>query len=205
MSLSSVHTVHLHHLVDRMRAGDAAAQDELIRGVCGRLEKLARKMLRRFPDVGRWFQTDDVLQSALLRLLRSLQEVRPDSMRAFFGLAAEQLRRELLDLARRIRGPRGLGANQASHGPAEEVASPASEPADQAEGPDDLDKWCCFHEAVANLPAEEREVVGLVFYHGWAQAEIAELFQIDVRTVRRRWRAACLRLGEVLKGELPKP
>jgi RNA polymerase sigma-70 factor (ECF subfamily) len=200
MASSSVHTLRLHQLVDRMRAGEAAAREELLRGVGHRLEKLAHKMLRRFPDVGRWFQTDDVLQNALLRLLRALHEVRPDSMRGFFSLAAEQLRRELLDLARRIRGPRGLGAN---HDSAENRTSPAPEPTDLAEGADDVDRWCCFHAEVEKLPAEEREVVGLVFYHGWSQAEIAELFQIDVRTVRRRWRSACVRLGEVLKGDLP--
>jgi RNA polymerase sigma factor (sigma-70 family) len=58
---------------------------------------------------------------------------------------------------------------------------------------------------VDGLPVAEREVVGLVFYHGWTQAQIAELFQVDERTVRRRWQSACLRLNRLAGGELPRP
>ena len=38
----------------------------------------------------------------------------------------------------------------------------------------------------------DREVVGLLYYQGWTQAEVAELLQIDERTVRRKWVKACL-------------
>src|SRR5438093_6684777 len=102
-----VNTVQLNEWVDRLRAGDRAASDELLRTVCGRLERLARKMLQRFPNVHRWADTGDVLQNSLMRLLRALEEVRPGSVRDFFGLAAEQMRRELLDLARHYYGPQG--------------------------------------------------------------------------------------------------
>jgi RNA polymerase sigma-70 factor (ECF subfamily) len=57
--------------LNHIRQGDTTASDELLRSVCGRLETLARKMLRGFPKVRRWAQTDDVLQNALMRLLRS--------------------------------------------------------------------------------------------------------------------------------------
>jgi DNA-directed RNA polymerase specialized sigma24 family protein len=52
---------------------------------------------------------------------------------------------------------------------------------------------------VADLPTEEREIVGLIFYHGWTQAAVAELFQANERTVRRRWEAALLRLHGTLR------
>ena len=68
---------------------------------------------------------------------------------------------------------------------------------------DDLDRWRAFHEAVHRLPAEEREVFMLTFYHGWTQPEIATLFQVDERTIRRRWQAASVRLAEILGGTLP--
>ena len=32
------------------------------------------------------------------------------------------------------------------------------------------------------LPIEEQEVVGLTFYNGWTQAQIADLFGVDERT-----------------------
>jgi RNA polymerase sigma-70 factor (ECF subfamily) len=100
----SLHTTQLHVLLDRLQSGDVAARDELIRRAGQRLESLARAMLRRFPGVRRWEETADVFQNAVLRLLRALQQVRPESTRAFFGLAAEQVRRELLDLARHYQG-----------------------------------------------------------------------------------------------------
>ena len=48
-------------------------------------------------------------------------------------------------------------------------------------------------------------MVGLVFYHGWTQAQIAELFQVDERTIRRRWQSACLRLHQLVGENLPQP
>src|SRR5438034_9462785 len=89
---------NLRAWLERIRAGDESARDELLRASCGHLERLARKMLQQYPRVRRWEETGDVLQNALLRLFRALKTVRPDSARAFFGLAAEQIRRELLDL-----------------------------------------------------------------------------------------------------------
>jgi RNA polymerase sigma factor (sigma-70 family) len=58
---------------------------------------------------------------------------------------------------------------------------------------------------VDQLPIEEQEVVGLTFYNGWTQAQIADLFGVDERTVRRRWRSACLTLSEALGGRFPQP
>lgn len=57
-----------------------------------------------------------------------------------------------------------------------------------------LDMWTAFHERVKQLPAEEREVVGLIFYHGWTQAQVAELLQVNERTIRRWWVAAQMKL-----------
>jgi RNA polymerase sigma-70 factor (ECF subfamily) len=197
----SCHTAQLHGWLDRVQAGDLAAREELLRAFGNRLERLARKMLRRFPGVRRWVQTDDVLQSAVLRLLRALQEVRPESTRDFFRLAAEQMRRELLDLARHYYGPHGQGAHHASHGSGDGGSTPAHEPPDPADDPDELERWCAFHREVEGLPAEEREVVGLIFYHGWKQADVAELFGVSERTVRRRWEAALAKLHHILTDE----
>src|SRR3954452_9720300 len=114
--------------LDRMRAGDAFARDELIRGFQGRLELLARKMVGRDRRVSRWVDAEDVLQNALLRLLRALETVQTDSTRAFFGLAAEQIRRELLDLARHFYGPEGDGANHDSVGALAKDGRPGLDP-----------------------------------------------------------------------------
>ena len=55
-------------------------------------------------------------------------------------------------------------------------------------------------QQVSQLPVEQREVVGLVFYHGWTQAKIAELFGVDERTIRRRWSSACQKVRELVGG-----
>jgi RNA polymerase sigma-70 factor (ECF subfamily) len=198
MADPAVNTIELHRCLERMRAGDKTAQDDLIRGVCTQLETLASKMLRRFPNVNRWAETGDVLQSALLRLFRGLKKLdAPASMPQFFALAAQQMRRELLDLARRHCGPNRPALHHASQVPTDERTM-SLEPADAGEEPADLEKWCSFHEEVEKLPAEEREVVGLIYYHGWQQAEVAQLLKITERTVRRRWASAMLKLHDLL-------
>jgi RNA polymerase sigma-70 factor (ECF subfamily) len=194
---SSFNTVHLHDYVDRMRAGDRDAADALLRQVCGRLERLVRSMLRGFPNVKRWTDTDDVLQTALLRLLRTLQNIRPQSTRDFVNLAALHIRRELLDLARHFRGRR-------EHTGAAGDSDLLAQTPDRSRIDADLELWASFHEEAEKLPTEEREVVGLKFYHGWTEVQIAELLQVDERTVRRRWRNACLNLNKALGGRLPE-
>jgi RNA polymerase sigma factor (sigma-70 family) len=178
---SDLQTASLHDLVSRHRAGDRAALDVLIRRTGKRLERLARKMLGTFPAVQAREETDDVLQNALIRLTRALGSVTPASVRDYYRLAAEELRRELLDLARRHR---------------RRPASLIGDGDPEASAPPDLDRWAALQEAVERLPAEEREVFGLTFYHGWKQPQIAELLQVSDRQVRRVWFQACQRLGE---------
>jgi RNA polymerase sigma-70 factor (ECF subfamily) len=132
------------------------------------------------------------LQNALLRLLRALRQVEPVSVRGFFRLAAEQIRRELLDLARHYSGPHGAGANHDSD------PDGVPEPLAQADEPGELERWVAFHQQVSQLPAEQREVVGLVFYHGWTHAQVAELLGMSERTARRHWRRALDRVCGVL-------
>jgi RNA polymerase sigma factor (sigma-70 family) len=195
-------STQLSPLLARMQTGDATARDELFRRVIGRLEQLTRKMLHRFPGVRRWAATDDVLQSALIRLLRALEAVPPATPRDFLGLAAEQIRRELIDLARHYYGPQGTGANHASRGEAEGSRDPILAQPAPSEEPT-LSAWCAFHDQVRHLPSEEREVVDFLFYQELTQDETAELLQVTKRTVQRRWQSALLKLHAALKGQWP--
>jgi RNA polymerase sigma-70 factor (ECF subfamily) len=96
----SQQTLQIQGWVDRLRAGDESARGELLNCACERLTRLTRKMLKSFPRLKRWEQTDDVFQNAALRLHRALGEVRPPTAADFFRLAALNIRRELLDLAK---------------------------------------------------------------------------------------------------------
>jgi len=146
-------------------------------------------MLRRFPRVRVREQTADVVREAAMSLLAALREVDFPTTRDFFALAAEHVRRRLVHLARR-HSRRGGG-----HLPLDEVAHEAPDGADEG-----LARWQELHEAVPSLPAEQREVFSLRFYHGWEHRDIAELLQVSTKQSQRLWLRAQVRLGELLGG-----
>lgn len=196
MTDPALDTVWLHDRVGRLRAGDRQAADDLLRAVGGRLERLARRMLRNYPVVRSGADTGDVTQGAALRLAKSLTAVAPTSTREFAGLAALQVRRELIDLAR----------HHASRGGTARVPDPVTADFGTAggESPAELELWANFHAAVDDLPDVEREVFALLYYHGQTREQAAELLDVAERTVYRRWASACARLSERLDGRLPQ-
>src|SRR5947209_5001630 len=103
---STSHRV-LQRCLDDLNGGDDRARERLLTHALDRLEGLAGRMLQEFPGVARWEQPEDVLQNALLRLWKALEGRAVPAVRDFFGLAAEIIRRELIDLARRHLGPEG--------------------------------------------------------------------------------------------------
>jgi RNA polymerase sigma-70 factor (ECF subfamily) len=173
----------LQVLLDALKDGDDGARAELIEYAGERLRRLTKKMLRKYRRLERWEELDDVLQHALLRLHASLAEVRPDSAVQFFGLAATQIRRTLIDLARHHFGPEGLGAQNYTDIRHADGHNSVSEPAT-------LQQWTEFYEALDGLPREEREVVDLLWFDGFSQVEAATLLKVSERTVRRRWYSA---------------
>jgi RNA polymerase sigma factor (sigma-70 family) len=189
--------------LERMQGGDLAAREEILCHVRGRLERLTRKMLQDYPRVKRYEQTDDVLQGATLRLLAALREVRPTSMRDFFGLASLQIRRELLDLAKHYYGPMGEGAHHASL-PPDRSGAVMPEKADAADPPSGVAAWCELHEKIKLLPDDEHEVFALLYYQGLTQVEAAVILNVTVRTVQRRWQSALLSLHDLVKGDWPE-
>jgi RNA polymerase sigma-70 factor (ECF subfamily) len=192
-------TALLQRCLDRLRAGDAAARDELLRRACDRLTHLTRKLLGDQSGVRRWEETDDVLQNALLRLCRALEQDTPRSVRDFFRLSATLIRRELIDLARHHRGPEGAGAHHASHpGGPETVGRP-----DETHEPSRLAMWGDCHRLVDALPDAEREVFDLLWYQELSQAEAAALLGVSERTVQRRWQSARLAVFRALGGTGP--
>lgn len=190
----------------RLEAGETAARDELLNCACSRLTHLTRKMLKGFPGVRRWEETDDVFQNAALRLWTALGAVQPKSPAHFFRLAALHIRRELIDLARHYQGPQGQGAHHASNQePANGSHStpPAYEAGDSTLEPSRVAMWAEFHRQVEALPDEDAETFDLVWYQGLSQSEAATLLGVSERTFRRRWQAARLKVMQALNGELP--
>jgi RNA polymerase sigma-70 factor (ECF subfamily) len=164
-------------------------------------------MFRTFPSLRRWEETSDVFQNASIRLCRALEEVTPRTAADFFRLAALQIRRELIDLARHYFGPEGPGVNDQSLRPAADPEASTSregrEIAASTMDPRRLAAWSDFHEQAGSLPDEEREVFDLLWYQGLTQAEAAAVLKISERSLQRRWHQARVKLYRALDGRLP--
>lgn len=190
--------------IDRALAGDDCARSTLIDHACDRLVKLTRRLFHQHPRLRRWEQTDDVAQTAMLRLHRALADVKPESVRHFFNLAAVVIRRTLIDLAKHHLGPHGQGANHHTDGlPPDEPGGAVHRATDPAGEPTDLEGWTEFHAQVGKLPEEEQEVVNLLFYEALTQEEAAKVLGVSLRTLKRRWQSARCRLHDALKPEEP--
>src|SRR5262249_38612399 len=150
-------TSELQTLLDRWRAGDTTTAT-IFERADARFRAIARKMLRRYPAVRAKEETDDVWHGASVRMARALAEVRPTTVQALSGLASQQIRRELLDLARRHRRRPVATGGDLSH-------------LDDAELDVDLERWAALHEAAGQLPEPVKQVFELVFYGGLTHAE----------------------------------
>jgi len=182
----------LQGLIDLANAGDPASREALLDHACDRLLRLTRKIFHASGELRRWEETGDVFQNSMLRLHRALSGTQVESVRHFFNLAALQIRRELIDLARHHFGPEGIAHNHHTDQQAPDEAGGSLH--GRADEPDDLADWTEFHERVEGLPEDEREVVNLLFYEAMTQDDAARVLGVNVRTVKRRWQAARLRL-----------
>lgn len=158
------------------RGTDPASRDALVVACFGRLRRLASRMLSQYTSSRRQEDTDDLIQNAALRMRRALADVAVESPAHAMALAVTQIKRELVDLIRRLR--------RRPDGSAELLAG------DPAVRPERLDAWSNFHEAVARLPTAEREAVHFLWYLGLDQEEAAKLLDVSSRTLRRHWRMA---------------
>jgi RNA polymerase sigma factor (sigma-70 family) len=197
----------LADLLRRMQAKDRDAREQVLAHFCQQLQRHAHKMLQGFPGLKRWVQTDDVFQNAMMRLLRALDDVCPESPEHFLRLASLQIRRELIDLARHHFGPEGRGAHHATNCPpcdTSKEGTPLYEQANMTTEPSRLAAWAEFHEQIQQLPEEERQVFDLLWYQELTQPQAAAILGLSERTLKRRWQSARLRLHEKMQGRLPE-
>jgi RNA polymerase sigma-70 factor (ECF subfamily) len=183
------------YLVDLAGASGSSAAEPLVRALLARavhrLRFLCAALLHRsYPRLTRApvnLEADELLSAVVERLLKALENARPENVRQFFALANQHMRWELNDLARRL-DERDLAV--------ELVEGLAVAPA-SSESRLSLDARRML-EAIEGLPEEEREVFSLVRIQGMAQTEVAELLGVSTRTVQRRLNRSLLLLSEVL-------
>lgn len=194
-------TTQLQLLIDRLQQGDDLARGQLIGSAYERLRLLARKMLHTdFPRMQNVHATGSILDEAALRLLTALQQIHVHTVQEFFSLAALQMRRVLIDMARRL-GREGPGIFRQA--PAEQDSGPSTPPSDLADNtydPAKLALWTEFHEKVEELPEKERSVVELYWYQGLTQEQTAQLLGISQSDVSRCWMRARLKLLDWVRG-----
>ena len=167
-------------LLEAWGEGDAAAGDELLRRVSGRLRRLAGSFLQR-ERKDHTLQTTELVHEAYLRLIRQ-ENVQWQDRRHFFALTGKMMRRILVDHARR--------RAYVKHGGAMERLDP--EVLDRA-GTDRDQQLVDLDEALEALGSETEElasVVELRYFVGLTGDEIAATLGISRPTVQRRWRAA---------------
>lgn len=190
----------IEYWLQRLRAGDPAARNELLRHSRDRLRALTRRMFRRYSGVRRFEETSDVLQEVLFRLDQALRAVDVPSSRDFLCLAACHIRWALIGLSRHYFGPNGLGANQAAPGSVGEERLNLH-PSGGEDDPYQLALWAEFHRRIGELPEEDRELFDLLYYLDLPQPAAAEQLGVSLSTLKRRWQAARLPLAE---GGLPE-
>jgi RNA polymerase sigma-70 factor (ECF subfamily) len=187
-------TVVIERYLQELAAGAPAepvVRALLDRAVC-RLHHLCGTFLHRgYPRLTRPplnLQSDEMLGALVERLLKALREARPATARQFFALAAQHMRWELNDLARRLdERPRPVELLDQLV-PTPPVSDSGLTPASRR-----------IIDRIDSLPAEEREAFDLVRIQGMTQVEAAEVIGVSPKTVRRRLGRGLRLLAESLR------
>mgnify|MGYP006298105889 CR=1 FL=1 len=189
----------------QFQAGDPEGINRLLSYADGRLKRIARLILHKNPGVARWEGSDDLAQKSMIRLWRALQSAQIESPRHFLNLLSIQMRRELSNIIRKYFSPLGIGTHHQTPGkgksPMEKGA--ALWAAEDGHFPMSIEQWESFHDIIDKLPERESEVVNLIFYQGWTQEETAGLLGVSLKTVKRIWVSAKLRIIDRFSRENP--
>jgi RNA polymerase sigma-70 factor, ECF subfamily len=171
--------------------GDREALEELTPLVYRELKRLAESYLRR-ERPGHTLQPTALAHEAYIKLIDQ-QSVRWRNRSHFFGIAAQAMRRILVDHARaRLAGKRGAGGAVV---PLDEGIDVSDQRAERLLALDDaLDR-------LAQLDPAKGRVVELKYFGGMTLEETAEVLGVSRATVIREWRMAKAWLyGELKKG-----
>lgn len=177
-------------LLARAGAGDRAAAEDVARAVQGELRVLAAHYLARERS-DHTLQPTALVNEAYLKLLGQ-ERVTWKNRAHFFGIAANIMRRILVDHARRSHAARRDRANAITLDESLGV---------EARSVDDI---LGVHEALDRLSVldpRQARIVELKFFAGLSLEEIAEVVEISPATVSREWAMARVWLEHALSPE----
>jgi RNA polymerase sigma factor (TIGR02999 family) len=174
--------------------GDRAALDQLIPVVYDELRRQAARYLRRELP-GHTLQTTALVNEAYLRLVDQ-NDVRWQNRAHFFGIAAQLMRRILVDHARaKHRAKRGGADLRVTLNEATAVTK--SREIDLVALDEALNR-------LAKIDPQQSKVVELRFFSGLNVEETAEVLGISPATVKRDWSVAKAWLHREISGEQAK-
>jgi RNA polymerase sigma-70 factor, ECF subfamily len=174
-------TTNITQLLVAWNQGDAAALEQLTPLVQAELHRLAQRYMAG-ERAGHLLQTTALVNEAYLRLI-DWRNVEWQNRAHFFGLAAQLMRRILVDFAR-ARGREKRGGDEALQVSLSEAANVALERSADLVALDDA------LQALEQLEPRQARVVELKFFAGLTNEETAEALQVSVTTVRRDWSLA---------------
>ena len=161
-------------------SGDPAALDDVIRVVYQQLRRMADHYLR-LESPGHTLQPTALVHEAYLRLIDQTQ-VSWQNRAHFFGVAAQMMRRILVDHARtKQREKRGGAARKLSLEDVVEVSKGRAA---------DLVALDSALEGLAAIDQRKSRVVELRFFGGLSVEETAEVLNVSPQTVLRDWKLA---------------
>lgn len=173
--------------------GDEAALEKLTPLVYDELHRIARRYMRR-ENPGHTLQTSALVNEAYLRLVDQKQ-VDWQNRAHFFGIAAQLMRRILIDHARSYRyEKRGGGAIQVS---LDETLTVTQQQASELIAIDEA------LTALSEFDARKGRIVELRFYGGLTNDEIAEVLGVTPRTIEREWRKSKAWLHRMISNKEP--
>ena len=178
MTTSSPHEVT--SLLIRLTDGDGAVLDDLLPLVYAELRRLAASYLRRERQ-GHTLQPTALVHEAYMRMIDQTQ-VEWQNRAHFFGVAAQMMRRILVDHARSQQAEKRGGEFQ-KLSLDENIDVSGERAADLVALDDALAR-------LAELDPQKSRIVELRFFGGLSVEETAEVLGVSAPTVKRQWRMA---------------
>ena len=168
-------------LLVRWNGGDSTALDELMPLVQSELRRLAGNYLRR-ERPGHTLQPTALVNEAYLRLIDQ-KKANWQNRAQFYGIAAQLMRRILVDHARQH--------NAAKRGGSDQQRLSITSAHDVSDKPN-LD-LLALHEALeelATVDPQQSRIVELKFFGGLSIEETAEVMKLGHATIERDWKMA---------------
>jgi len=175
--------------------GDLHARDDLVQQVYRELRKQAAGYMRRErPD--HTLRPTALVHEAYLRLIDQ-DRVAWQNRAQFFGVAAQMMRRILVDHARRHRAAKRPGAD----------LKVTLDDRIGATAPPDCELLLLDQalEELATFDPRQGRIVELRYFGGLAEEEVAEVLGVSRSTVTREWQSARAWLyRRIVKGKAPR-